>query len=86
MTDAALRVAVPDEPRPAAVVEPIAPAFLPCVDVGIIDGQLDFAVNKVPDHGLIYREVDMAIDNPHVYTWAECRRYGLDDDPGSTNR
>jgi hypothetical protein len=28
----------------------------------------------------------MAIDNPHVYTWAECRRYGLDDDPGSTNR
>jgi hypothetical protein len=47
--------------------------------VGIIDGQLDFAVNKVPDHGLIYREVDMAIDDPHVYTWEECRRYGLDD-------
>jgi hypothetical protein len=47
--------------------------------VGIIDGHIDFAVNKAMIRYLIYREVELTVDDPHVYTWEECRRYGLDD-------
>lgn len=42
MTDAALCAAVPDEPELAVIPE--APAFRPCVDVGILDEQFRWVV------------------------------------------
>ena len=54
MTDAAPHAAVSDDEGPMS----IAPAFRPCADVGIVDEQVDVAVQK-PEPGCNDLEVPL---------------------------